>query len=269
MVDVLSGGRLEFGLGRGFVVADYEALGIPRDNAQERLLEGLEVILKAWSSRGPFTHRGTHYHYEDVDVWPRPEQQPHPPVWLSCTQSPDSFAYAGRRGFRLLTIAYVAHTQLAELIGRYQEAWQEAGYPAASWEISTHYHTVVAEDGAEARRLAETALRRYLAITAHARQRARAAEPPRNFTDEELQIDRLLSANRTLAGRPDDVVAQLEQARDRWGLTGVDCTFYFGGLSYEQAQRSQHLFATEVMPRVRERERGVDAWRLLSSQTPV
>jgi alkanesulfonate monooxygenase SsuD/methylene tetrahydromethanopterin reductase-like flavin-dependent oxidoreductase (luciferase family) len=163
----------------------------------------------------------------------------------------------------------VAHAQLEELIGRYKEGWLEAGHPADGWQISTHYHTVVAEDGDEARQIAQTALKRYLAVTTHVRQRARAAEPPRNFSDDELQIDRLIAANRTLAGSPDEVAEQVEHARERWGLTQLDCTFYYGGVTYEQAERSQHLFASEVMPRVRERERGVDAWQLLSSQTPV
>src|SRR3954452_3806520 len=79
MVDLLSNGRLEFGVGRGFVSHDYEVMGVPYADAQDRLKESLAVIKRAWSGE-PFTHHGAYYDFDDVQVWPRPEQTPHPPV---------------------------------------------------------------------------------------------------------------------------------------------------------------------------------------------
>jgi alkanesulfonate monooxygenase SsuD/methylene tetrahydromethanopterin reductase-like flavin-dependent oxidoreductase (luciferase family) len=257
MVDVLSGGRLEFGVGRGFLVADYEALGIPRENAQARLLEGLEVVLRAWSG-GPMSFHGTYYQYKDLDVWPRPDQRPHPPVWFSATQSPDSFDLAGRRDYRLLTVAYRGVELLARLTSLYRDAWTMAGHPSGAWEISAHYQVVVAENSREARTAAQAAVRGYLAAMRQAVDRAKVQEPRREVPDAELRIDRMIDECRIIVGTPDECVALLERAREVLGLTQVDCTFYFGGWSFEQAQRSQRLFALEVIC-ARSRRCGVHA----------
>jgi alkanesulfonate monooxygenase SsuD/methylene tetrahydromethanopterin reductase-like flavin-dependent oxidoreductase (luciferase family) len=253
MVDILSGGRLEFGVGRGFVVADYEALGIPRADAQARLLEGIDLILHAWSAESASTFRGAYYQYEDLEVWPKPAQQPHPPLWFAVTQSPANFELAGRRGFRLMTVAYRGVEPLAELIRVYRDAWLDAGHPAHGWEITSHYQVVVAEDGAEARRSAQGAVRGYLAAMRHAVDRAKNQEPRREVTEAETEIERMIDECRIIAGTPDECVELVTRAQELLGLTQIDCTFYFGGLSFEQARRSQHLFATQVMPRVRGR----------------
>ena len=105
MVDLMSGGRVEFGIGRGFVEFDYDRLGVSREDSQGRMREQLEVILKAWGGE-PFTHKGRFYTYENLEVWPRPEQRPHPPIWLSCSQTPASFEWAGSKGYSVLTVAY-------------------------------------------------------------------------------------------------------------------------------------------------------------------
>ena len=99
MVDLMSGGRVEFGIGRGFVEFDYDRLGVPREDSQARMREQLEIILKAWSGE-PFTHKGRFYTYENLEVWPRPEQRPHPPIWLSCSRTPSSFEWAGADGLQ-------------------------------------------------------------------------------------------------------------------------------------------------------------------------
>ena len=256
MIDLMSNGRVELGVGRGFVVFDYERLGVPRDNAQARLMEGLEVILKAWLGE-PFSHHGTYFHYDDIQLWPTPQQRPRLPVWLSVAGTPESFEWAGRRGFNIMTVAYRGVKQLVDLKRRYREAWLTAGHPAGEWQISTHYQVILAEDGREARKIAEQALRRYTGATTHTIEKAdamlavREAQQHHRVNEEVVRIDRMVDELRVIAGTPDEAVRLLEQARDMLGLTQVDCTFYFGGIPLDQAQRSQQLFATEVMPRLR------------------
>jgi len=257
MVDLISNGRVDLGVGRGFVVADYEALGIPRDGAQERLMEELEVILKAWSG-APFSHHGTYYNFDNIEVWPPPQQQrPHPPVWLSVGATPASFEWAGRHGYKVLTVAYRGVQQLVELLPLYRNAWLAAGHKAGEWEISSHYQVVLSDNSRKARQIAEKALRRYMAATTHTIERAEAhmAAPEaaeRSRVDRDmLDIDRMVDECRVIAGTPDEAVQSLERARDMMGLTQADCTFYFGGIPFGQAQRSQRLFASEVMPKLR------------------
>ena len=119
MLDLMSNGRVQLGVGRGSHPYDYEILGLPLENAQERMIEGLDFILKAWAGE-----------LADLDVWPPPLQRPHPPVWISCTRNPESFERTARKGFNLLTLAF-PHTvaQSAELTRVYRDAWVDSGFP--------------------------------------------------------------------------------------------------------------------------------------------
>ena len=257
MVDLLSNGRVEFGVGRGFVVYDYERMGVARDDAQDRMKDGLTVILKAWTG-APMTHHGSHYHYENLEVWPRPQQRPHPPIWISCSRTPDSFAWAGRQGYRIMTVAYPGVDMLVRHNRIYREAWVEAGHPDQGWEISAHYQVVLSENGAEARDIAKAALQRYIGATTHTIERAEARMPESERASRErerhnvLDIERMVNECRLIVGTPSEAVETLMRAREMMGFTQVDCTFYFGGITFAHAQRSLRLFATDVMPKLRD-----------------
>jgi natural product biosynthesis luciferase-like monooxygenase protein len=245
MLDQVSGGRLEFGIGRGFMRYDYQTLGVPWAEGQDRAVECIEIIRKAWQER-PFSHRGGHYAFDQVSVWPPPLQTPHPPIWLAATSTPESFSWAGREGFQLLTVIYLLTVdELAALIERYREAAAAAGRPPESLRISTHLQVYCREDGDAARREGEQAIRRYLDQINEARMQG--GVPP--LPIGELSIDRLVAEGRVAMGTPDECADVVERARQALGLTGVDCTFYFGGIDYPKARASLELFAREVMPR--------------------
>lgn len=248
MLDQISGGRLDFGVGRGFVGFDYATFGVPLDEAQERLLESLDVILAAWQNQ-PFSHHGKYFHVDDVSVLPAPRQKPHPPVWLACTGNPEGFANAGRRGFNLLTVSHVFPLdKLAGLIQLYRESAAGAGHDPALLQVSTHYQVCCAEDRREAIAAGLQAITRYRDLNSEARRQGSATLIGRPDRDPP---EALLEDNRVCLGDPDDCLAILSQARRTLGLTQVDCTFYFGGLDYDFARRSLELFAREVMPRLR------------------
>ncbi|HLQ35942.1 MAG TPA: LLM class flavin-dependent oxidoreductase [Chloroflexota bacterium] len=246
MVDLLSNGRLELGIGRGFVAHDYEVMGVDYAEAQERLFESLEVILKAWSGE-PFTHEGKYFHLSNLEVWPVPEQRPHPPIWMAASNSPASFEHAGAHGYKLLTIGYIKPiAALAELTCIYRDAYAAAGWPKAP-AIGTHYHTVVAEDRAEARRIAEAGIAEHVRLNRESRSLAKFdAAPP----SEPISIERLVDEGRLIAGDPDDCARTLKRFADEIGCTETHCLFQFGNIPFPVAQRSMELFAAEVMPRL-------------------
>ena len=256
MVDLLSRGRLEVGFGRGFVAHDYEVHRIPVEEGQDRLLESVDILVKAWS-RAPFSHRGSYYQFDDVEVWPRPQQEPHPPLWMAATANPSSFETIGQRGYNLLTVGYVKPMEdLAHLIDIYRAARAAAGYPADG-KVGTHYQVVVDEDRDRALAVALKGVRDYVTQNREAQSLARNT-PLLAHTAElskdggaHLDIEELIHQGRVLAGTPDDVVASLERIRDAIGTTSIDCTFTFGGISYDIAERSMRLFAGEVIPRLR------------------
>lgn len=100
-LDLLSGGRLDLGVGKGYRSAEFSGFCIPQAEAGERFDEAVEVIRKAWTSAGRFSHHGKRWRYEDIVVEPEPVQRPHPPLWLAAG-SPESIRRAARDGFNLL-----------------------------------------------------------------------------------------------------------------------------------------------------------------------
>ncbi len=256
MVDQLSHGRLEFGIGRGFLRYDYLTMQVPWEEGYARLRESLEVILKAWQHQ-PFTHHGQYFHFDEVSVWPVPVQRPHPPIWGAATSNPDSFRWVGRSGFGLLTVIYLFSLEkLAGLIAEYRAAAAEAGYDPATRPVATHYQVYCAEDAREARRVGQRAIAAYVAQNNAARAQGNVAF---DLDAAAIDIDALIDAARVCIGTPDECAAILERAAATLGLTSIDCTFFFGGIPYEQATRSLELFAREVMPRFRRQPVGAAA----------
>jgi len=248
MLDQLSGGRLELGIGRGFMRYDYETYGVPWEEGQARVLESLEVILAAWQHQ-PFSHRGRFFQLQDVSVWPPPLQQPHPPIWGAAVRTPESFAWFGKHGYNLMTVVYIKPlAELAAMIDVYREAAAAAGHDPAALGVSTHFQVYCCENGDQARRESEQAVRRYIAQSNAARSQGTGSALIRA---DDFPFERMIDEARLCVGTPDECAAILARARDTLGLTGVDCTFYFGGLDYARARRSFELFAREVLPRFR------------------
>ena len=98
MLDVLSNGRLDFGIGRGVLKAEYDLFDINESESQGRFHESLEIILQAWT-QDSVSYDGTYYKIRDVRALPKPVQQPFPPIWAACAVSPESFTWLGKRGF--------------------------------------------------------------------------------------------------------------------------------------------------------------------------
>ena len=251
MLDLMSNGRVELCAGRGNVLVDFEVFGVSAQEAQARTLEGLEVLRKAWTGRR-FSHDGEYFHFDDLEVWPRPQQEPHPPLWFPCSNNPESFAYAGQHGYRLLTVAqHRPVEELGDRVGIYLNALAKAGHDPAVTEVCTHYQVFVHEDGAAARRIGEESRDRYDELSASARRQAAAATAG-------IPIQTMIDQGRVICGTPNECVQQLQRAQDVLGLTAVDCNILFGGMTYEQAENSMRLFASEVIPALKDRQPG---WR--------
>jgi natural product biosynthesis luciferase-like monooxygenase protein len=256
LVDLLSGGRLDVGVGRGVVKYDYDVMGVPFAEGQARTIEALTVLLKAWSTR-PFSHEGQFFHFTDVAIWPLPQQQPHPPIWFSATRTPESFATAGRLGLNLLTLAHLnPMADLAERVRLYRQSLVEAGHDPTQFRVGSHFHVLVTEHPAEARRLGQEALERHLQRGVDSQAQAKDAPIRPEYralvaSGHRVDIDTFIETGRVLIGTPDECVALARRIRDEVGLDSLNCTFSWGGLDDRTVERSLHLFASEVMPRAR------------------
>src|SRR5437773_8489754 len=125
--DVLSGGRLEFGVGRGSIPSQFHGFRIPVAENRARFDEALEIIRLAWT-RERFSHRGTFWQVEDVSVVPRPTQRPHPPIRVA-VHSAESFAHIGDKGWPIYSGPTTTPLpQLRECMALYRERFAAAGH---------------------------------------------------------------------------------------------------------------------------------------------
>lgn len=238
MVDVMSNGRLEFGIGLGNTPGDARIYGTPWEDRRARYEEAAEVIVNAWSNQR-FSHRGELWHFENVALYPRPVQVPHPPVWVAGA-SAEGLGWAGRRGFNIMT---VAHPFPPERVRPGVEAWRkallEAGHDPADRRCKLHVRVWVDENAKRAGEVAEAAIRRYEKISAIALERPEPGEP--NWQG-------MLAVGRNCYGNPDQVVRAIQNAQANFSFDVYSTTFNFGGMKHEEIKRSMRLFAKEVMP---------------------
>src|SRR5690348_1994792 len=125
-LDLISDGRLDFGIGKGYRHSEFKGFQIAPEEAQARFDEALEIIIRAWTERGRFSHRGRFWRFEDIVVEPPPAQRPHPPLWVAAGSS-SSIRRAAARGFNLILDQYAAPEQIAERIALYKAERESHG----------------------------------------------------------------------------------------------------------------------------------------------
>ncbi|WP_236792309.1 LLM class flavin-dependent oxidoreductase [Amycolatopsis sp. GM8] len=247
-LDVLSGGRFDFGVGRGY--QPHEFLGLDRDFGRNReMFEEAIGLIRRLFTEDELMHDGPHYSIRaPVTLLPRPVQRPHPPIWMSAT-SPESLRFAARNGFNFLTGAGISP---GEVLRRRAAADAELGGAVpAGREFSTSRY-VYCGQSTEGRELAVREVCRQLQVS---RSLARGAVPRYGcHPDPGAQLDRGLldaAAGALIAGGPDEVAEQIE-ALGRSGVTQVIGAFRYGALPRTVASDSIRLFAAEVLPRLAE-----------------
>jgi len=130
LLDNLSGGRVNWGAGRGFSRVEFEAFGVPVKESAGRFREAVDVVLGAWTQER-LSHAGEYFHFDGVEVLPKPLQQPHPPVWMAAT-SESAIDWAAGRGFSILMDPHCTHVELASKREHYGARMKEAGFSAAA-----------------------------------------------------------------------------------------------------------------------------------------
>jgi alkanesulfonate monooxygenase SsuD/methylene tetrahydromethanopterin reductase-like flavin-dependent oxidoreductase (luciferase family) len=262
MVDILSGGRLDVGVGRGNRPVEFDGYRIPQIESRERFEETLAIMVRAWTQER-FSFEGQHFTIPEVRVIPKPVQQPHPPLYIVCV-SPDTIESTALRGLPMLnSILRGPIDQLVAQRDTYVKACKKGGRSDAEiagllsrWGVSRHIH--VAPTDAQARAEArdaemwyQDALRRFLIPDNIERVHPLLQPGFRTLAERMGTITWEQLVAETLAiGSPDTVAAKLEEMQ-RLGVGEVLCWMNFGGLPQAQVRRSMELFAREVMPRFR------------------
>jgi alkanesulfonate monooxygenase SsuD/methylene tetrahydromethanopterin reductase-like flavin-dependent oxidoreductase (luciferase family) len=125
-IDLLSGGRLDFGIGKGYRYNEFAGFATPMEDADERFDESLGVMLKAWGSDKPWSHRGKYWQFDNVVVEPPTAQKPHPPLWMGAG-SPASIRKVAALGYNLLLDQYASFEQIRERIALFKTEVEARG----------------------------------------------------------------------------------------------------------------------------------------------
>jgi alkanesulfonate monooxygenase SsuD/methylene tetrahydromethanopterin reductase-like flavin-dependent oxidoreductase (luciferase family) len=265
MLDNLSKGRIVCGFVRG-IGAEYHSTGINPYFSHERFHEAHDLILKSWTQPGPFSFDGKHFNLRYVNLWPRPYQQPHPPIWIPSQGSSETVVWASHPDRKY---PFLVTFSAAELVIRYLNAYRDAarkyGYEPDEGQFGWACPLYVAETDErakqEAGRAIETLFNDFL------RMPLEMLVPPgytsqasmKNFFKmrkavggrRDLSADYLIESGTALIGSPKTVRAKIEEMRDKTGIGIFLPMCQFGILSDELAKRSIEMFASEVMPHLK------------------
>ena len=152
MIDQMSGGRLVTGFVRG-IGSEYFATPVDPTLSHERYYEAHDLILQAWTRPGPFRYHGKHYQFEYVNIWPRPLQEPHPPVWVPSQGSIETIEWCAAKERKYTYLQTFSPMALAEKnFATYREIAQSQGYEASSSQLGWAIPTYVAESDEIARK---------------------------------------------------------------------------------------------------------------------
>lgn len=235
MVDLLSGGRLGFGIGRGAYGHEYPPFGQRREESAGRFEEAWQIIQQAWGG-APVNFEGQFFTIKDATLNVLPVQQPLPKYWLA-TMSPASFAARGSAAQPIIAFPHLTANSLAEmgkLAGDYRANFSEVtGH--TGYDLPMIFHTHLADSREEAQRDGVAALRRYIAHE-HAAQ------------DIPGSLHHLQARQQLFFGTPGDIIELIEQYQAATHSNYFIFWLDFGGMAPDLVRRSMELLANEVMP---------------------
>lgn len=245
--DILSGGRLDVGFGRGYQPYEFERLGLSLDDSRERFDEAVDVILQAFEGK-PFSYHGKHYSFEETSIFPTPIQEPRPPIWV-VGQSTDSILATVKRGFNIVSGGFGIPI---DRLRAFRKAYDEMDIDAdtrAKIRVSTQRPVYVTTDESELPEIVEQA-RWNMRVTLSLRQGLERVENGRAIAipfDKEPTTQELID-NYFVIGTPEQCIAKIKAVQDAMGIDHFNASCWFGDVAHEKVLRSMELFAKEVMP---------------------
>ena len=256
MLDVLSNGRLDFGVGRGSAHYEYGNFNIDFDTRDVRTQEALDIILGLWT-RSDFTYHGEFYQVNNLTIAPWPVQQPHPPVYLAVSRTPASVDVAVSRDLPILTSFSTPEEDNLGLFSLYGERCAAAGKDLPVEEMPYFRFVYLSEDDQEAREYPRQSLTWVRDLGGYRRtlthgdeinvdldhwRRTRTVEPA--GYESELETTAYF-------GTPEECVQRIARLRDEHGIGYFGASMSFGHMEHTKVMRSMELFAREVMPKFR------------------
>ncbi len=263
MIDVISGGRLISGFVRG-IGAEYHTFGVNPTFSHDRFHEAHDLIVRAWTEVGPFAFQGRHYNVQYVNLWPRPFQKPHPPIWIPSQGSKETIDWAAHPDRRY---TYLQTFSPAKVVQRYLKLYRDTckafGYEAEDRQLGWAVPVYVAKTDDAARSEARPHFEAFRNV--FVKMPIEMLLPPGYTSRESLKnvmkakaemfgditIEKAIDLGLFVCGSPATVRSAFENYwKDmRFGNLLVLCQF--GTLPADLTRTNMELFAREVMPAVR------------------
>jgi alkanesulfonate monooxygenase SsuD/methylene tetrahydromethanopterin reductase-like flavin-dependent oxidoreductase (luciferase family) len=261
MLDHLTNGRLASGFVRG-IGWEYFAHSINPTRSRDRFNEAHDLIIKAWTSDEMFQWIGHNYEYRYVNLWPRPLQQPHPPIYIPGAGSSETVKFVAERGYNFMSV-FSPSRVIKRWFDGYRQAAEEAGQTPDPEKIAFSVPIYVAETDEQAHREA----RPHLEWLFHKglKQGAEIVWPPGYMTPSSMRgllmsgskpfsahtYEDLVDQGQAVVGSPDTVANRLGELQAELGFGQLIGLFVLGDMPRDRATRSTELFAEHVMPALR------------------
>jgi alkanesulfonate monooxygenase SsuD/methylene tetrahydromethanopterin reductase-like flavin-dependent oxidoreductase (luciferase family) len=260
MLDIMSEGRFDWGIGRGYQGHEFAGFGAEIEKSHLVFREQLEIVLRAWTGER-FSYEGEFFRIPELECLPTPVQRPHPPIWIAAI-SPSTVEWAARNDYPMLTDQFSPTHRIEESRRSYREAGRAAGHDVSRHELPVLRQVYVGETTARAREEAGPALLWYY------RALARVGSPggaggaiPENYSfyrlfgegafDPDADPDAFLAflfENCTIVGDEARCRDQVSELRERIGLDSLICWQNFGDLPHEATLASQRRWIEKVAP---------------------
>ena len=233
-LDLLSNGRFDFGVGKGYRPIEFDGFCIPIEEATARFEEAIAVIRKAWTTEGRFSHRGDYWRFDDIVIEPKPTQKPHPPLWLAAGR-PESLQYAARENYNLFLDQFQTVDVIFERLAIYKQALAAAGRAYEPMGVAAARGLMITRtdeerEAAIAQRIAHLEVMNAFGSSADGKAKSSMV------SDANL---RKAAEDGLLIGTPDDIIARLQ----RMAAQGIGYV-----LLSARSQESLRTFAKEIIP---------------------
>jgi alkanesulfonate monooxygenase SsuD/methylene tetrahydromethanopterin reductase-like flavin-dependent oxidoreductase (luciferase family) len=260
MLDVITGGRLIAGFVRG-IGAEYHTFGLNPTISHERFHEAHDLIVQAWTQPGPTSFSGKHYNVDYVNLWPRPFQNPHPPIWVPSQGSKETIDWAAHPDHRY---TYLQTFSPSKTVQKYLQSYRDTaegfGYEAADSQLGWAVPVYVADTDAQAindarepfelfrNRLLKMPFEMLLPPGYSSRDSLKRMMAAKATLSQSLTIEMAIDMGMIVCGSPATVRQQLESHWHDMHFDNLLTMMHFGTLSEELTRRNMELFAKEVLP---------------------
>ena len=255
-LDLISGGRLDVGFGRGSGSGyEYRGYNIDPDESQDRFQESVRMIQGLWTTPD-FSMDGKHFQASHANLVPMPAQQPHPPIYLAATRNPVTLDFVVSTGHSLCIAVVQDTAEALDLCQRFVDKSAEEGFNLPKSEIPFFRYFYVAETEEEAHHDTLDKLNWVIDIMQWRNNLEEGSEVYQRMDNWRRQRRQLplsydyLAENRAIIGTPQQCLDKINALRDE-GIEYFGCNFDFGGMEHEKVLRSMKLFSEEVMPHLK------------------